>query len=445
MKKMKILLTFLGIVLSFQIYGQNTDKDTKKWTFKECVLYALENNISIKEAELTKNTSEVNYAKTKSVRLPDLTGSASQSFSNGNTVDPITSDYVSQQINSTNLSLNSSVTLFQGNQLNNQIKQSKLLINQNSLYLQESKNNITLSILEAYVQTLYSKEGIQIAENNLIASEKEVERAKARLDAGSITLSDYTDAVSQASTNKYNLINAKNSYAQQLLTLKQLLELTPATNFDIVQVANENYSSEIIPNKLEVYQNALNNLPEVKAGLLNVEISEKELEIAKGGYLPSLSLSASLGSGYTSSNDLNFGDQMDVNFNQRVGLSLSVPIFNRNQTKTEVQNAKINIDKAKLQQESIKKELYKKIETAWQNALSSKEQLKAAEDARNAAKESYKLAQKKYELNALSTTDLVISQNTYTNAEQNYIQAKYLNILYSQLLQFYQGKDIKLQ
>lgn len=440
---MKIYIVIGFLFCSLFSYSQEV-KAEKLWTLEECIAYAKEKSITVKSVALTLESAQVNYEKSKSMRLPNLMGSVSQNFSSGNTVDPITSSYVSQQINSTSPILTSSVTLFQGNQLNNQIKQNELLVQQNSLYVEEAKNNVALSITESYLQALYSKEGISIAENNLTSSEKEVVRSKARLDAGSIAMKDYTDAVSQAATNKYILVSAKNNYAQQLIVLKQLLELTPEDSFAIADFETQNSLLSAIPNKLEVYNQAINNLPEIKAATLSKAVSEKGLDIAKGAYLPTLSLSGSLGSGYTSIQDANFTDQMNLNFNQRVGLSLSVPIFNRNQTKGQVQLAKINIEKADIESQTVRKELYAKIETSWQNATASVEQLEASKMATDAAAESYKLAQKKYELNDLSTTDLVISQNTYTNAQQNYIQAKYLNILYFQLLQFYQGNEIKL-
>ncbi|MBU2018286.1 MAG: TolC family protein, partial [Bacteroidetes bacterium] len=159
---------------------------------------------------------------------------------------------------------------------------------------------------------------------------------------------------------------------------------------------------------------------------------------------PTLSLSGSIGTGYTSINPNAFRDQFSLNFNQRIGLSLTVPIFNRYQTRAAVQTATINIEKAEIQKQLAEKTIYTKIETAYQNAISAQEQVIAAEASKDAAEESYKLAQKSYELGALSTMDLVISQNTYTNAQQNFLQAKYLSILYHQLLEFYQGNDIKL-
>lgn len=442
---MKIPVIISFIFCSLFSFGQGTADIKKQWSLEDCIAYAKEKNISIKTAVLSKNAAEVNFEQSKSSRLPNLSGSASQNLSFGNSIDPITSDYVSQKVNSTSLGINSAVTLFQGNQISNQIKQNKLLVNQNSLFVEEAQNNVVLSITEAYVQILYNQEGIRIAENNLQASEKEVQRAKLRLDAGSVARQDYTDALSQAATNKYNLIAAQNELTKQVLVLKQLLELQPEEDFEIAIPLESNWSTAaIVPNKIEVYNIALAKMSEIKASQVNVAVSEKDLDIAKGGYLPTLSLSGSLGSGYTNTQDLNFSDQLNLNFNQRVGLSLTVPIFNRNQTKAQVQNAKISIDKAEIALQTAQKELYKKIQTAWENATAASQQIISAQSAKEAAAESYSLAQKKYELGALSTTDLVVSQNTYTNAAQNFIQAKYLNILYTQLLAFYQGNEIKI-
>ncbi|WP_432672971.1 TolC family protein [Flavobacterium sp. SM2513] len=417
---------------------------SKTWTLQECIDYALENNITIKSATLDKSTAEITYDQSKSERLPNLFGSASQNFSNGNSIDPITSNYVTDQIHSTNVGINSSMTLFQGNQLNIKIKQNKLLLEQSIFQEEVEQNNITLNILENYLRALYSKESIVIAENNWSASEKEVLRAKSRFDAGSIALSDYTEAQSQAATNKYNVIAAKNDYQQLLLVLKQLLELTPLDDFALAELPDNSAILSIPIDKTALYQNAFGFLPEMKVSEMNLSVSEKALDIAKGAYLPTLSLNGSVGSGYTSVNDAAFSDQFNVNFNQRVGLSLSIPIFNRNQTKAAVQKATITIEKANIQKQTTEKEVYKKVETAYQNALAAQEQVAASQASKVAAEQTYQLAQKKYELGGLSTTDLVLSQNTYTNAQQNYLQAKYLNILYQQLLQFYQGNEIKL-
>ncbi|MDO6596640.1 TolC family protein [Oceanihabitans sp. 2_MG-2023] len=443
---MKLYLILVSLLLVQLTFAQeaSTNITSKIWSLEDCIDYAIENNITIKDATLDKSIAEVDYKKAKSSRLPNLFGSASQNFSSGNTIDPITSNYVTDQINSTNVGINSSVTLFQGNQITNQIQQNKLFLEQSIFEEEVEKNNIVLNILEVYLQTLYSKENIAIAENNVTASLKEEQRAKARLDAGTIALSDYTEAQSQAATNKYNVIAAKNEYQQYIIALKQLLELSPLEDMQIETIDDNMDLVNLELDKMKVYNNAISFLPEIQSSILNVKANEKELDIAKGAFLPTLSLTGSIGSGYTSINDNTFSDQFDVNFNQKLGLSLSIPIFNRNQTKAAVKTATLNIEKAELQKQSTEKEVYKKVETAFQNAVSAQEQVIASEASKFAAEKSYELAQKKYELGALSTTDLVISQNTFTNAQQNYLQAKYLNILYHQLLQFYQGNDIKI-
>lgn len=443
---MKLYLLIASLLLmQFSIAQEVSNPPiSKTWSLEDCIIYALENNITVKDAVLNTSISEVDYNQSKSSRLPNVFGSATQLLSSGNTIDPITSEYITDQIHSGNVGINSTMTLFQGNQINNQIQQTKLLFEQSVLQEEVEKNNIVLNLLETYLQALFSKESIAIAENNLIASEQEVLRAKARLDAETIALSEYTEAQSQAATNKYNVITARNNYQQYIIELKQLLELTPMEGLEIETIDENMDLINLDLNKEAVYYNALSFLPEIKATNLNIAASEKQLDIVKGGYLPTLALTGSLGSGYTSFNNNTFADQFNVNFNQRLALSLNIPIFNRNQTKSAVQTATINIEKAHIQKRSVEKDIYKKIETAYQNALSAQEQLLAARTSQQAAEQSYNLAQKKYELGDLSTTDLVISQNIYTNTQQNYLQAKYLNILYHQLLQFYQGNDIKL-
>ncbi|WP_067149278.1 TolC family protein [Pseudotamlana agarivorans] len=438
----QIFCFFFVIIVSAQT--NDTIAKPQIWSLEDCINYAVVNNITVKDADLGKEISEVDYNRAKSQKLPNLFGSLSQNFSNGNTIDPITSDYVTDQIYSSNIGVTSSMTLYQGSQLTNQVKQNKLFVEQNEFLVEEAKNNIIVSILENYLQILYAKEDILIAENNLVASENEVVQAKARLDAGTIALNDYTEAQSQAATNKYNVITAKNNYQQYLITLKQLLELGPLDTIEVESIPDDIDLINLEEDKIAIYNKALNILPEMNTSDLDIAINEKELQIAKGAYLPTLSLIGSVGSGYTSIADVNFADQLNINFNQKIGLSLSIPIFNRNETKNAVKTAEINIERAQIQKQSTEKEIFKKVETAYQNALSAQKQLLAAEASQESALQSYNLAKTKYELGDLSTTDLIINQNTYTTAQQNYNQAKYLNILYHQLLQFYQGNDIKL-
>lgn len=431
-KRVHILVLLLAAA-ALQVNGQ----EKELWSLADCIDYALKNNITVKDAELVMDNSEITLKKSQWSRLPNLSGSASQNLSNGTSIDPITSDYVSQQIHSTSFGLSSQVTLYQGSKLSQQIKQNKQLVDQNALYVQEARNNIELSITQAYLQALYNKESIGVAENDLAISEQELDNAKVKFEAGSIPERDVVDAESQVASGRYNVINAKNNYTQQLLTLKQLLELNPEQEFDIRDTDLEATEAVLVPSKMDVYNEALANRPEIKSSELNVDISQRDLGIARSSYLPTLSLSGSLGTGYTNTQDMSFADQLDLNFNQRLGLSLSIPIFDKLSTHYSIQSAKISVERAKLQNTTAQKELFRSVELAWQNAISAQDQLLAAEAAETAARSSYDLAQKQHELGGLSTFDLAVAQNTLTNAVQNQMQAKYLSILYGKLLEFY--------
>ena len=443
MKKYWIIwgLLLIGIL---RVPAQDIKKDSSSWSLARCLGYAVQNNLTVKKSVLSKNTAEANYTQSKVSRFPSLTGSGSQTITNGSSIDPITSDYVSQVVRSTSFDLNAQVTLYNGNSINNQIKQNKLLVEQNDLFVAEAKNSITLSIVEAYLQALYYKEGIQVASNTLTSSQKQLEQSKAKFDAGSIAAKALADVQSQYANNQYSLILAKNNFEMKVLAIKQLLELDQQQSFEIEIPKLPEDLHLNIPNKIDVYQQAIGIMPEVKAGQTQVEINNLSLSMAKAGYLPTLSAFGSLSTGYTNTQHNSFATQLNGNFNQRIGLSLSVPIFDRYVTKTKVVNARIEMEKSKLSLAATNKDLYQKIETAWQNAVASQGEMESLLAAKNAYQTAYDLAQQQYALGAISSTDLVVSQNNFTNAEQKYLQTKYTCILYHQLLQFYQGNPIKL-
>lgn len=442
MKNISFISLFL--IVANIVLGQDTTTLPKQWSLQDCLNYAIENNITISNTILDQENADVQYKQARFQRLPSLSANASQNFSNGNSIDPITSDYVSQQVHSTSMGLNTQVMLFQGNQINNQIKQRKLEVDLSSYNLEEAENNVILNVTEAYIQALYYKEGIKIASDNLALSEAQFKLAEAQYKAGMHTQKDFLDAQSLVASNKYNSVLAQNSFAQQLLVLKQLLELGPIAEFDIENANTEKIDLPNIPNQFLIYEYALANLPEIKASIMNLDISKLDLSISKGGYWPTLSLSGSLGTGYTNTRDIDFSEQFNLNFNQRIGLNLSIPIFNKYNTKAKVQTAQINIERYELQLTTAQKQLYRIIENAWLNATSSQKQYLSAIDALAAAEASYLQAQKQYEVGALITIGLVQYQNAYLNAQQNLLQAKYMSILYYQLLQFYQGYEIKL-
>ncbi len=441
MKKRMIYSLTVAVLLSTSAFGQTPES---VWDLQRCIEYAVSNNITVKQSVLNQETAENNLTKSKASRFPSLSASGSQSLTRGTSTDPITYDFVSQTIHSTSVGLNAQVTLYGGNKINNTIKQNDLLVSQNSYYVEAARNDISLQVTEAYLQALYYKEGITIAENNLKSSEAQATRSQALFDAGSIAMKDLADVKSQLAGDRYTLVTSKNSYDQQVLTLKQLLEFEPDQSFELAFPTQEQEAMIVIPDKYTVYKEALAIMPEIKSGKLETNVAALGLKIARAGYQPTLSMTGGLSTGYTNTQGYAFSEQFNNNFNQRLGLTLSIPIFSNLQTKTNVQNSRIAIQSAELDLTSSRKTLYQKIENAHQQATAAQSEMEAAAAQSDASKVAYDLAQQQYTVGAVNTVDLLVSQNTYLQAQQKYTQAKYTAILYYQLLQFYEGNPIKL-
>lgn len=439
-----ICLIILSPTILLQAQLDTVSSTTAPWSLNKCINYAIANNITIKNALLNTDASEINYSQSRTERLPNLNASFGQSLTNGTSIDPITSNYVSQQIQSGNGSINSQIILYGGNQLNNTIKQRRQLVEQNSLYEAEAKNNISLNVTEAYMMALYYHAGIQISKDNLALSTQQLDQIQAKLNAGTLTARDLADAQSQKASNVYSLVVARNSFAQQVLVLKQLLELEPNMPFSIDTNTLVKEPAQI-PSTNEMFATAMSNLPEVKAAKMQLDISQTALALSKAGYRPTLSMSGRLYTGYTSTRNMEIGRQLGSNFNQQIGLNLSIPIFDRRLTWSRVGIAKVNIARAQNTLTTVQKELFRKIETAWLNASAKQSETQAALAQNEAAKVAFALAQQQFELGLINPTDLRLIQNTLLSAQQRYIQSKFQFSLYGSLIQFYQGSLLNNQ
>ncbi len=431
MKQYLIIALLVGIFAPAQ----------KIWTLQDCLDYAVENNITVKKTVLDKTTAQLNYQQQKNNKLPTIYGSSSVGLTNGSSIDPITSSFVNQNILSNSFGISANAVLYQGNKLNLQIEQNKMIADQSELYQKQAENNIVLNVLNAYLQALYYYEGIEIAKTTANSSAQELKFTQTKYKNGAISKLELADVETQDAQNQYTVVSSQNLYDQQVLKLKQLLELDPGIDFQIEKV-NLNDLMDEIPDKQEVYTLATENLPDLKIYDFQNEILTKSLEITKTGYLPTLSATAGLNTGFTSTQDYSYFNQVKNNFNKSVGLSLNIPIFSKKQNDTNVQLAKINIEQNNLDKISAGKTLYSNIETAWQNAVANQAQQKSSKVARDNAKLAYDLANKKFEFGGLTTTELAVSRNTYLTNEQTYLQSKYMAVLYTQLLNFYQGKTL---
>ena len=433
--KYKILFASL---LSLPMWGQQ-----KLWSLTDCINYAVNNNITVKKTQLGQQTAAINLDQAKNNRLPAVSGNISANANHGSVINQITNNRVNQTTITNSMGVSASMPLYEGNKLNLQIERATLALEQNDLYVKEAQNNITLSVLEAYLQALYQYENIAVAKNTALSSEEQLAQAQQKYENGAIAKIDLIEIETQHANNQYNVVLAKNQYENQVLTLKQLLELPPGTEFGIEIIQKEDVSAPIA-NKEEVYRQALEQLPTTKIYEKQKELAQKDIQIAKSGFLPSLSLSGGINTGYSDRDTEKYMTQLKNNFGQTIGLSLNIPIFSRYQNKNNVALARLSESQADLDRKQAEKDLYSKIETTGHNATTRQAQEVASKKARDNAKLAYELAEKKHEFGNLTNTELLVSRNTYLNAEQTYLQNKYMVLLYQQLLNFYQGKEITI-
>ena len=425
----------------------------QEWTLKNCIDYALTQNIQLKKSKIALESSQVDSKSARAKLFPSLSFGSTQQYINtpfpeGNSLDNyvVTGSKGSSKNSYTgNYSLRSSMTLYNGGKLRNNIKSSKLQEQVQQYSVEEEIDNIETSITESFLQILYAQESVKINEETVALSKLQCERGKALLEAGSITQSDYAQLESQYSSDKYQLVLSQTTLESNIQTLKQLLEMDMTETLSISTPILEAHDVLTpLPGKEEVYQSALNFIPSIQSGKLGIDIAKLEHKNAKAGYYPTLDLSASVGTGHISGSDSNFGQQMKNKLNESIGLTLSIPIFSNRENKSAVEKAKLQISEAELEYLNAQKELQKTIEDIYLDATSSQAQYAAAIEQVKASKTSYNLAQEQFNLGMKNTVELLTEKNNFLSAQQEMLQAKYMAILNAQLLRFYQGKEITL-
>ena len=423
-----------------------------QWNLQACIDYALQQNITIRKNRLNAKSAEVDVKTARAALFPSLTASVSQRIVNRpnsqtNTIidgDNITSSQSKTSYNGS-YGIDANWTLYNGSKRLNTLKQQRMNNRIAELGVAESENTIEESITQIYVQILYAAEAVKVNEATLDVSRAECERARALLAAGSIARSDLAQLEAQVSTDKYQLVTAQATLQDYKLQLKQLLELDGEKEMTLYMptLGDENVLSPL-PSKTDVYRSALTLRPEIEAGRLNVKASELDIDIARSGYIPTISLSAGIGSTNTNGNDFTFDEQIKQNWNNSLGVTVSVPIFNNRQTKSAVQKAKIQKQNSELDLLDNQKNLYKTIEGLWLDANSAQQRYVAAIEKLRSTQTSYDLIQEQFNLGMKNTVELLTEKNNLLNAQQETLQAKYMAILNTQLLKFYQGEQITL-
>lgn len=435
-----------GIVLwiVFLLGGAVKAQDSlpARWDLQGCLDFAMRNNIQLNSLRLSKLSSWQDVLQSRAARLPDLNGSASQTLSGGKVVRSANSTpYVVGS--SGNYSLNSNLIIFQGGILNYDIKQKNLSVQVADLDIAQQVNNITIQITQAFLNILLARENIVYVKDVVTTSQAQVEQGQQRYDVGSIALKDLAQLQSQLANDQYTLVSAENQYRQNKLVLKQLLQLPYTYDMEINEP--DTISSVETPYPLRDAQGAaLASRPEIKSSELGIEIAGLNLAKAKAAYLPTLSAGAGIGSSNGRDPDFNYFKQLDNNFYQQIGLTLSVPIFTRRVNRTNVEKSKIEVDQSKLVLQDTKTNLSQAVEQEYINVQNAQAQYDAAVVQLKYSQESYRIATEQQKVGVANVVEFLQQKNLYIQAFQAYIQAKYIAALTIRIYDFYRGIPVKL-
>lgn len=420
---------------------------THEWTLQECCDYAVEHNITVKQQQNQCRQREIDLSTAKNSRLPDVSGSLGQNFSFGRGLTS-QNTYTNTNTSSTSLQIGASVPLFTGFEIPNQIKLNQLNLEAATADLEKAKNDVRMQVAQAYVQILYDYEMSEVAHRQIEIDSMQVARLQAFVDNGKASEAELSQQKATLANSRLTATQADNNTRLAILTLTQLLELPSPEGFAVVRPqlpAGLSFSDVSVLTPDVIYAEALGVKPEIASQQLRLKGIEYSIKIARAGYYPTLSLSGGLGTNYytTSGYDSDaFGRQLKNNFSQYIGLNLSVPIFNRFQTRNRIRSARIEYDTQQLQLDYTKKTLYKDIQQVYYNALNALSKERSSQEAVNSSKDAFTLMQAKYENGKANITEFNESKNNYLKSESDLVQARYENLYQQALLEFYRGKAL---
>lgn len=414
------------------------------WTLAECIRHAQENNITLQQTELQVKQREIQLETAKGSRLPMVSGSASEnlSFGRGLTAD---NTYSNTNTTSTGFSLGTSVPVFQGLRISNGIKENELGLKAATADLQKARDDMSVSVAQAYTQILYNMELLDVALNQVGIDSLQLVRLEALLENGKASTSQVAQQKAALGQSRLSATQARNNLNISLLDLSQLLELPDPEGFSIVR-PNVPIDGILLGNPEDIYAEAIQNKPAVKAEMFRLDATEFSIKSAKGAFLPSISASGGVGTNYytmSAAPSAVFFDQIKNNFSQYLGLSLSVPIFSGFQNRNQVRSAELARTNQRLLLENTKKSLYKEIQQAYYNAVAASEKYRSSVDAQASARESFELVQAKYENGKANITEFNESRDTWLRAESDLVRSRYEYLYSAKLLDFYRGRPLE--
>jgi outer membrane protein len=472
--------------LFFLISSTHAQDAARTWSLEDCINFALDNNINIKKQDLGIDYQEEILTQSKLGMLPNVNAFASHGYNWGQRVDPFTNEFATDRVRSNNLYVSGDLNLFSGFQQLNRVKKNKIDLMAAQYDADSYKDDIAINVATAYIQTLFYIEFVEIANSQLEITQQQVDRTRKLVEAGTLAKGDLLVIEAQLASEEYSLIQAENDLSLSYLTLSQLMELQTPTGFVIEKPELgliESPENVLTPD--EIYNLAREIRPEIKSAQLKVESSEKDLSIAKGSLSPRISLSGSVGSGYSGANKLGtnpiyserefgywytgnpdnptqpvygivqdgyesfepkpFSEQFNDNLNETVGLNLSIPIFNGWSARSSVKQAKIGIANATYDLELQKNNLYKTIQQAYNDAKAALNRYNSAEKKVKATDESFKYAEQKFNVGLLNSVEYNDAKKEFNVALSESLQAKYDFVFRTTVIDFYLGKPLTLK
>ena len=435
-----ITLTLAALALAGSVRAE------QGWTLDQCIDYAIQNNIQVRQSDISAQNHEVDLSSARGNRLPGVSASASQSWSFGRSLT-IDNTYANTNTASTSFSVGADMTLFAGGRISGNIENAKLGLEAAKSDLERIRDDVRVEVAQAFIQIVYNRSILDVARNQVAIDSMQVERLTELAAIGKASNAEVSSQKATLAQSQLSVIQAQNNLSMSILTLTQLLELPSPEGFDVIQPDADDIEFSIPDSPEDIYNQALNIKPAIKSEEIRLQQANNSIDIAKGGYYPTLSLSAGAGTGYYTSSNRNadnFGSQMKNNFGPHVGLNLSIPIFSRNSNRNNVRSAKLNMMNQEMQLDNVKKQLYKEIQQAYYNAVASKSRYESSQEAETSAQESFELVQAKYEGGKASITEFNESKNRLVTAQADVIKYRYEYLFNTALLEFYRNSSFEL-
>ncbi|TDX00015.1 TolC family protein [Dinghuibacter silviterrae] len=419
-------------------------QDSTVWDLKTCLTYARDNNITISSARLNVETGQQELLLSKAAKLPNLYGSTSQTYTHSKNANPVVGGFQTQSSFASDYSATSGMTLYQGGYLNDVVRQNQLIVKSDNLAVIEDIANIDVQITAAYLNILLAKETIVYEKDLVTTSEAQVKQAQQEYDAGSIAKVNLAQLQAQLATDQYTLVTGQSNLRQALLNLKVLLQLPYGTTFDIATPKDTLMATALVPSLDSAQQAAYRTRPEIQIGQMGVQSARLDLAKARAGYYPTLKANAELSTGFSNNSKDAYFQQLDDNFFQEIGVTLSIPIFANRINRTNVENARIEIRQQELNLKSATTALSQTVEQYYINVVNAQGQYNAAVDQLRYTEESYRIATEELKVGATNTVQFLQQKNAYIQALQAYVQAKYNAVLDVKIYDFYTGAPINL-